>query len=223
MITNSGLLLEHFARIAANVAGTSAAVVGVIGRRKGLGPRRAAYGLSREQSIAIKEIERILNTGPSLTVVPDLIQDVRFGARAAALEHPRLRFLTYMKLISPGGERVGFICLLDEDARSGLTEAQVASLGHIASMIMADRQREQRHLHLMHVADRALRVDRMLRLVSDAASCADALSNLLEALCQFHGATVGQIWQLIRPDKGRTSSRTVGVAPVHSATSISPG
>lgn len=201
MITNSGLLLEHFARIAANVAGTSAAVVGVIGRRKGLGPRRAAYGLSREQSIAIKEIERILNTGPSLTVVPDLIQDVRFGARAAALEHPRLRFLTYMKLISPGGERVGFICLLDEDARSGLTEAQVASLGHIASMIMADRQREQRHLHLMHVADRALRVDRMLRLVSDAASCADALSNLLEALCQFHGATVGQIWQLIRPDK----------------------
>ena len=35
-------------------------------------------------------------------------------------------------------------------------------------MIMADRQREQRHLHLMHVADRALRVDRMLRLVSDA-------------------------------------------------------
>src|SRR5208282_4656826 len=87
----------------------------------------------------------------------------------------RHRFVAYMKLMTSGGERMGSICLLDEKSRPGLSESQIVSLGHIASMIIADRQREQRHLHLMHVADRAMRVDRMLRLVSDAGSCAEAL------------------------------------------------
>jgi diguanylate cyclase (GGDEF)-like protein len=201
VLTHSGLLLEHFARLATNVAGTSSATIGVLGRRKELEVTRAGYGLSRDQLNMIQDIEGILDAGPDLTVVPDLAQDERFGARTALFEQSGLRFLAYQRLISPGGERVGFICLIDGKARSALTEAQVTSLGQIASMIMADRQREQRHLHLMHVADRALRVDRMLRLVSEAESCADALTNLLEALCHFHGAAVGQIWQLTAPDK----------------------
>jgi diguanylate cyclase (GGDEF)-like protein len=200
VLSDSGLLLEHFARLAINVAGTSAAVVGVLGRRKGAGPRRAAFGLSREELATVREIERVLDAGSDLTVIPDLAQDNRFSARIALSDNSRLHFAAYMKLMSPAGERVGFICLLDERSRPGLTEREVDSLGHIAGMIMADRKREQRHLHLMHVADRALRVDRMLRLVSNAASCADALTHLLEALCQFHGAAVGQIWQLTRPD-----------------------
>jgi diguanylate cyclase (GGDEF)-like protein len=201
VLTHGGSLLEHFARLATNVAGTSAAIVGVLGRRKELGARRAAFGMSREQLAAVQEIEDILDRGTELTVIPDLTQDERLGDRSALFEHCQLRFLACMRLISAGGERVGFICLLDETARAGLTKAQLTSLGHVASVIMADRQREQRHLHLMHVADRALRVDRMLRLVSEAESCADALTNLLEALCHFHGAAVGQILRLIRPDK----------------------
>ncbi len=201
MLTHSGLLLEHFARLATNIAGTSSAIVGVLGRRNELGLRHASYGLSREQMTTIEEIEDVLDCGHSLTVIPDLTQDERFGAGTPLFERHGFRFLVHMKLISPGGERVGFLLLLDEATRPELTGEQVTTLGHIASMVMADRQREQRHLHLMHVADRALRVDRMLRLVSEAESCADALTNLLEALCHFHGAAVGQIWQLIRPDK----------------------
>jgi diguanylate cyclase (GGDEF)-like protein len=201
VLTNGGLLLEHFARLATNIAGTAAAIVGVLGRRNEQGLRRASYGLSPGQMTAIQDIEEILDRGHSLTIIPDLAQDGRFGGETPAFERLGFRFLVHMKLISPGGERVGFILLLDEIPRQGLTGDQVTTLGHIASMVMADRQREQRHLHLMHVADRALRVDRMLRLVSEADSCADALTNLLEALCRFHGAAVGQIWQLIRPDK----------------------
>jgi len=201
VFTNSGLLLEHFARLAANVAETSAAVVVVGSPRKDRRPRRAVYGLSREQSAGVADIDRILASDPSLTVVPDLACDCRFNGKIAAFEHPCLRFLVHMNLQPSGGERIGSICLFDENPRSGLTEAQIASLGHIASMIIADRKREQRHLHLMHVADRALRVDRMLRVVSDAASCADALTNLLQELCLFHGAAVGRIWQFIQPNQ----------------------
>ncbi len=166
--------------------------------------RRASHGLSHAQVIAAQYIEDTLACGPNLRVVPDLLRENAFGAMTVAAEHGCFRFLVHLKLISSGGERVGSLCLLDEHPRAGLAEAQITSLDHIASMILADRQREQRHLHLMHVANRALRVDRMLRLVSEAESCADALTSLLEALCHFHGASVGQIWQLMEPGEPLT-------------------
>jgi diguanylate cyclase (GGDEF)-like protein len=196
--TKSGLLLEHFARLAANVAGTSAAVVGVLGRRSDRSAKLAAFGLSQEQAAAVADIDRALGSAPTLTIVPDLARDERLATVRLSDAPSHLRFLGHLKLVSAGGERVGFISVLDGAPRAGLTDAQAASLGDIASMIMADRRREQRHLHLMHVADRALRVDRMLRLVSEATSCANALTTLLEELCRFHDATAGRIWQLTR-------------------------
>jgi diguanylate cyclase (GGDEF)-like protein len=196
VFSNSAGLLEHFARLATNVTGTKAAVVGVLGQRRGREPRRVAYGLTSDELHAFHKIEPALDAGTDLTVIPDLARDHRFD-RFAGFAEPRHHFAVHLKLVSPGGEAAGFLCLLDEAVRPGLSDAEIVSLRHIASMIMADRQREQRHLHLMHVADRALRVDRMLRLVSDAASCADALTNLLGALCQDHGAAIGQIWQLV--------------------------
>jgi len=193
------LLLDHFARLAANDAATSAAVVAVLGRPRDRAQRRASHGFSREQLAAVDEVDRILSSSAEPTMVPDMAADERFTAAIAALDEPRPRFLYHVNLSASGSDRVGFICLMDEQPRPGLTEAQANSIGHIADMVIADRRREQRHLHLMHVADRALRVDRLLRVVSDATSCADALTELLEELSVFHGAAVGRIWQLTRP------------------------
>ncbi len=193
--------MEHFARLAADVAGAPAAVVGVLGPRNDRGPALGSFGLQREQLTAVVAIDKILEAGAGPTIVPDLAKDGRFDASRAALEALRLRFLCHLKLLSPGGERVGFICVLDRNPRRDLTKAKKTSLEQIAGMVVADRRREQRHLHLMHVADRALRVDRMLRLVSEAATCANALTDLLEELCRFHGAAIGRIWQLIRANE----------------------
>jgi diguanylate cyclase (GGDEF)-like protein len=195
----TGLLLDHFVRLAANDAATPAAVVAVLGRARDRAQRRASLGLSREQLVVVDAVDRILATSVDPTTVPDMALDDRFAALIPTSDQPWLRFLYHANLYASGGDRVGFICLLDEHPRPGLTEAQSASIAHIADMVIADRRREQRHLHLMHVADRALRVDRLLRVVSDATSCADALTELLEELSVFHGAAVGRIWQLLRP------------------------
>jgi GAF domain-containing protein len=127
--TKAGSLLEHFAQLAANVAGTSAAVVGVPGRHHQQEPTLAAFGLSRDRLSMCVEIDRIFDSGPSLTVVPDLTQEERFAGRLAAFEHPLPRFLGHHKLLAPGGRRIGFVCVLDQDPRPGLTDAEAASLG----------------------------------------------------------------------------------------------
>jgi diguanylate cyclase (GGDEF)-like protein len=194
------LLLEQFARLAATVTGTPMAVISVIGRRSDKEPTLAEFGLAKRQLSKIIEIDGILGSGSALTVVPDLAQDQRFDVGRPGAEHLDIRFLCHLRLLSSGGERVGFICAFDQIPRPNLTEAQAESLREIANIILLDRKREQRHFHLMHVANRALRIDRVLRLVSEAESCADALTTLLQELCHSHSAQAGRIWQLVRPD-----------------------
>ncbi|MBS0562680.1 MAG: EAL domain-containing protein, partial [Proteobacteria bacterium] len=106
----------------------------------------------------------------------------------------------HINLFSSAGERIGYICLLDTAPRPGLTVPQRASLQQIAALVAADRKREQRYLHVMHVADRAIRIDGLLRIVSDAPSCADALRHVLTELCVFHGAALGRVWLLAQPN-----------------------
>ncbi len=194
-------MLEHFARLAAHLAGTSSAAIGVLGRSKDKAPGLAACGLLADRASLALEVDAVLRAEPELTVVPDLRKDPRFRNTALSSASEELRFLAYVGLVSAGGEHVGFIAVLDVSPREGLTGVQSASLIDLANMIIADRRKEQRHRHLMHVANRALRVDRMLRLVSEAASCAEALTSLLEELCRFHDAAMGRILQLVRPDQ----------------------
>ena len=198
--TAMGSLLDQLARLAASVTETSAAVIDVLGRRSDPTPARAVFGVTQHQADVVARLDVILQSGAGLTVVPDLMQDERFTAEHLAFGLPPPRFLAHQMLLSPGGERVGFICVLDPEARPGFTSAQAMSLSHVAGLIMADRKREQRHFHLMHVANRALRVDRMLRIVSEATSCANALTGIVEELCHFYNAALGRIWQLTLPD-----------------------
>ena len=95
MLTGGGLLLEHFARLATIVMGTSAAVVGVRDRRRGQAPRRIAYGLSQSQMACLDGIEEILDADPLLTVVPDLTEDARFAGEATRFIQHDLRFLAH--------------------------------------------------------------------------------------------------------------------------------
>jgi diguanylate cyclase (GGDEF)-like protein len=200
VVTNGGPLLQHCAHLAAVVTQTASALLLVRGGRKDQEPRHVAIGLSQQQVSVLQDLERSLAPDQDMVVVPNVLSDNRFRWLVPAFDPP-VRFLVFKRLVSSGREYAGFLYLLDTAARSDLTTEQRASLDQIANVIMADRQREQRHLHLMHVADRALRIDRMLRLVSEAASCEDALISLLEALCHLHGAAVGQIAQLTQSEK----------------------
>ena len=198
--TNGGPLLQHCASLATSVTRTTSALLLVRGGQREQEPRTVAVALSPPQIDAICALEGQLRDDPKLVVLSDASRDERFAALSSAFDRP-VGFLVLKRLVSPGGQCAGFLCLLDEEPRTELTDEQDASLQQIANVVIADRQREQRHLHLMHVADRALRIDRMLRLVSEAPSCADALVSLLEALCHLHGAAIGQIVQLSDPDQ----------------------
>ena len=211
----TGAVLDRLVRLAARFAGTAAAV---LNREAGPDvPPLSAFGLSRLQAEAAAGFDAVLGGGAGetgtvcaganrsgfagLTVLPDLRRDERFAGHALVAGPPHLRFLAHLPLFSSDGGRLGFLCVLDPTPRAGLTETQEAALGDIAGLVAAARAQEGQLARLAHATGHALRADRMLRLVTEAATCAEALTSLLGELCLHHGATVGRIWQLTLPDE----------------------
>ena len=70
VLKDGGVLLEHLAHLATNVMGLSAAVIGVVDRRKGQEPRRAAHGLAPGHLALIKTIYGLLYNTLGLRCAP---------------------------------------------------------------------------------------------------------------------------------------------------------
>ncbi len=196
--TATAAVLDRLVRLAARVAETASAV---FDRPAGAPPTVAAFGLSQTQAGAAAGFDAPLDRSAGLTILPDLRQDGRFAGHALVAGPPHLRFLAHLPLLSADGARLGFLCVFDPAPRAGLTETQAAALGDIAGLIATACERELRLARLAHATAHALRADRMLHLVAEAATCAEALTSLLGELCRYHGATVGRIWQLTQPDE----------------------
>lgn len=196
----TGTVFDHFASLAAKVTAAMAAVVYVTGTSDIYPLRQSLHGLSRRDLDASALLDELRGWPDGLTVVADMGRMERFTNDILVNGPLRLSFMAHLPLIAPSGERIGFICVLDRGSRPDLTEHEADSLQQIANLIVADRRREQRHAHVMHVANQALRADRMLRMVMEAGSCATALISLLEELCRFHDAALGYIWELSLPD-----------------------
>ena len=196
----TGAVFDHFASLAAKVTGATAAVVCIAGLGIAHPARQSSYGLSRRDLDATVLLDEVHGWPDGLTVISDMGRVARLADDALVEGHPQLRFIAHLPLIAPSGERIGFVCVLDQLSRPSLTSLEAASLQQIADLIVADRKREQRHAHVMHVANQALRADRMLRVVTEAGSCATALISLLEELCRYHDAALGHIWELTLPD-----------------------
>ncbi len=104
----------------------------------------------------------------------------------------------YLPIQLSNGMRAGRLCVWNETALPAL---QSRPLTEIAALITFDLERETRHRQLLQVTRRALRADRMLRMVAEAPTCAMALKGLLTELCLHHDALVGRIWELVLPEE----------------------
>ena len=198
--TFNSAVFDHFASLAAKVTTAVAAVVCMTGVGGAAPLRQSVHGLSHRDVDASALLNELRGWPDDLTTMADIGRVGRFADDILVSEPLCLRFMAYLPLLAPSGERIGFICVLDRGSRPELTEYEAASLQQIADLIVADRRREQRHAHVMHVANQALRADRMLRMVMEAGSCATALISLLEELCRFHDAALGHIWEFSPPD-----------------------
>ena len=85
--------------------------------------------------------------GPDILVVPDATQDERFADNPLVRDTPRIRFYAGAALVTPEGERLGTLCVLDRRRRELTTEQQralrILSRHVMAHLELARRLRAQ--------------------------------------------------------------------------------
>ena len=193
------LYLEQLLALALSVSGCDRAMLVLTGSgQPGHDQTRTTTGLAAPEAEALYAYCQTLTGLPGISTWSVLSQEPLPAARIGALPDgfPPCGFLAHITLRATDQLPQGFLCLIDSAPREELSPSQQSGLSAIANLITADQERELRQGHLWRVTSRSMRADRMLRMVAEAVSCAEALSGLLEELCRFHGATNGRIWQL---------------------------
>ena len=209
VVTSPGAALSHVERLLSLAATVSGCASGVLVLHAALdcsGSVQAGTGLTPGEIAAIIAYAGTVPPLPGVTTWSALSNQPLPGERRGPLPagFPACGFLAHRTLREAGGEVVGFLVVTDVAARDELDAAQQAGLVAVADLIIADQEREGRQARLWTVTSRSMRADRMMRMVSEAVSCTDALTGLLEELCRFHGATIGRMWQLNSGDQTMT-------------------
>ncbi|WP_337245410.1 EAL domain-containing protein [Luteimonas sp. gir] len=83
-------------------------------------------------------------------VVPDALEDPRFAANPLVLGAPFIRFYAGKPLVTPGGQRLGTVCLIDTQPRATFSQSEQDNLSDLAELVM-DRMELLRLAHVRTV------------------------------------------------------------------------
>jgi PAS domain S-box-containing protein len=97
--------------------------------------------------------ETIRSAGP--TVIEDVAQTERFSSHPLAEGNQGPRFYAGAPLETPGGHRIGTLCVLGEAPRS-LSEEEVRRLEDLAAMVMSELERRRQARQELQEKDRQL-------------------------------------------------------------------
>ena len=125
---------DDITRLVAHVCQTPIALVSFVDAHRqwfkselGLGVRETPLGMSM---CAHAILER------DLLVVPDALADERFRTMPVVASHPHLRFYAGARLVSPDGQPLGTLCVLDYVPRTP-TPAQLDALRALARQVVS--------------------------------------------------------------------------------------
>ena len=102
-------------------------------------------------------------------VVPDALEDPRFFDNPLVTDGPRVRFYAGAPLLTPEGDALGTLCVIDQKARE-LTEEQRAALATLARQIMAQIALHERTSELVRYGNEMSVVEEFSELLQSCRS-----------------------------------------------------
>lgn len=160
---------DRLARLSTQLFHVPIALVSIVGRDRQFFKARVGLDVcatSREVSFCSHAIEQ-----DGILVIPDAIHDERFASNPLVLGPPFIRFYAGKPLVTPGGEKLGTICLIDTEPRTGFSAEDQRNLSDIAALVM-DRLEMRRLDHLQ--LDSRARFENIAATSADAIICTNA-------------------------------------------------
>lgn len=126
--------LDEIAQIASAVCGTPVGLISFIdGERQWF---KSAHGYEIDNMPRqVSFCQHTLNRPEEILVVENPLNDTRFSESPLVVYDPKVRFYAGAPLVSPDGNVLGTICVLDQQPRS-LTEVQQKAMQNLASQVM---------------------------------------------------------------------------------------
>lgn len=156
---------DDLAEIASQICGTPIALISLVDENRQWFKSHigvAAQETSRSVSICSHAIQQ-----RDLFIVPDALEDARFRDNPLVREEPRIRFYAGAPIVTPDGDALGTLCVIDRRPRT-LTDGQKAALEALRRQVEAQLEL-RRNLAELRLALEGL--ERMGGLVPYCSTC----------------------------------------------------
>lgn len=156
---------DDLAELASQICGTPIALISLVDENRQWFKSHvgvAAQETSRSVSICSHAIQQ-----RELFIVPDALEDPRFRDNPLVREDPRIRFYAGAPLVTPDGEALGTLCVIDRQPRT-LTDGQKTALQALRRQVEAQLEL-RRNLDELSLALEGL--ERMGGLVPYCSTC----------------------------------------------------
>ncbi len=127
--------LNRIARLAAEICGAPIGLVSIVEENRLVFIGRAGldvYETAREHSFCVQAMGQV-----EAIVVNDATRDDRFEASPLVTGELGIRFYAGQPLVSPEGQPLGALCVIDHTTREGLTPMQADALATLGEVVMS--------------------------------------------------------------------------------------
>ena len=187
--TEAETAYDALVRLAASICGTRIALVSLIdASRQWFKANHGLDGMTQTPR-AWAFCDHAIR-GSDVLEIADVRADERFASNPLVVADPLIRFYAGAPLVTPDGDAIGTICVLDREPRV-LTAAQREQLALLAGVVMDELERRKR---LLRLSDGLAHVAGLTQAVVASPRPATAVTALLEAV----GAATGGDAALLR-------------------------
>ncbi|WP_427159896.1 GAF domain-containing protein [Aliinostoc sp. HNIBRCY26] len=180
---------DNLAHLAAFICGTSIALVNFIDEHRQW--FKAKLGLDASEMPRNVGFSYLCQEQQNVVVIPDTLADDRLAQNPVVTAYPYVRFYAGVPLLSPQGQMLGTLCVLDQQPKA-LSQQQIDALVALSHLVIAQLELRRNVAHVAQISAQMLNQEQNARRESEIVS--DRISNILESITDAF-FTLDQQWR----------------------------
>ncbi|MFN6460530.1 MAG: GAF domain-containing protein [Nostoc sp. DedVER02] len=168
---------DNLAQLAAFICGTSISLVNFIDENRQW--FKAKVGLDVSEMPRCVGLSYLCQEQRQVVVIPDTLADEKLADNAVVIGYPYARFYAGVPLITPKGDIVGTLCVIDQVPKE-LSQKQVEALVALGRLVIDQLELRRYVTEISQVTEKLMAQEQAARAQSEAART--RINNLLESI-----------------------------------------